>query len=217
MAQTSSRKDFSSSIDGKKIPILTLDHKWHKLFAYRGMPSQIKKKADDLNQLLMRQGKCNTELKKLKIIKKNLMDEIVPLMADATTGDVAAEKKIQNNKRLIDECNEKIDELNKGQDDLPNQIVDMNYELMVMTMEECYAMMNGNNAVIDEITEWLDNTRVELKKKVVMKQENELINQTMYSFMHDIFGADVIEIFDMKYVPERMKTPELRNGSMSSK
>lgn len=215
MAQTSSKKDFKSSIDGKKIPILTLDHKWHKLFAYRGMPAQIKKKSEELNELLMRQGKYNTELKKLKVIKKNLMDEIVPLMADATTGDATAEKKIQNNKRLIDECNEKIDELNKNQDELPDQIVDMNYELMIMTMEECYSMMNDNNARIDEISAWLDETRIELKKKVVKKQENELINQALYSFMHDIFGADVIEIFDMKYVPERMKTPDLRHGSMS--
>ena len=28
------------------------------------------------------------------------------------------------------------------------------------------------------------------------------MNQQLYSYMHDIFGADVIEIFDMKYNPD---------------
>ena len=41
--------------------------------------------------------------------------------------------------------------------------------------------------------------RIELKKKVIRKQEKERKNQALYSYMHDIFGADVIEIFDMKY------------------
>ena len=28
------------------------------------------------------------------------------------------------------------------------------------------------------------------------------MNHRLYSYMHDIFGADVIEIFDMQYNPE---------------
>ena len=28
-----------------------------------------------------------------------------------------------------------------------------------------------------------------------------MMNHQLYSYMHDIFGADVIEIFDMKYDP----------------
>ena len=44
--------------------------------------------------------------------------------------------------------------------------------------------------------------RVELKKNVVRKQEMEVANQEIYSFMHDIFGSDVIDLFDMKYNPE---------------
>ena len=44
--------------------------------------------------------------------------------------------------------------------------------------------------------------RIELKKNLVRKQEKELKNHALYSYMHDIFGAEVIEIFDMKYNPE---------------
>ena len=209
------KKDFSVSLDGRKIPLLTLDHKWYKLFALRGMPGQIKDKAEQLNALLMQQGKCNTELKKLKVVKKSLVDEIVPLMAEAAEGNREAEQRMQKNKRMIDECNERIEALGKEIDGLPEQVSEVNNQLMLMTMEECYDMLQDNDSSIDQITEWINTVRVELKKKVVKKQECELLNHTLYSYMHDIFGAEVIEIFDMQYVPERMKTPDFKHGSMA--
>ena len=52
---------------------------------------------------------------------------------------------------------------------------------------------------IEELSEWLAKIRIELKKNVVRKQELEIANQEIYSYMHDIFGADVINLFDMKY------------------
>ena len=39
----------------------------------------------------------------------------------------------------------------------------------------------------------------ELKEKLILKQEKETVNQELYSYMHDIFGADVINLFDTKY------------------
>ena len=40
------------------------------------------------------------------------------------------------------------------------------------------------------------------KKKIIRKQEKEQQNQELYHYMHAIFGAEVINIFDMKYNPE---------------
>ena len=40
--------------------------------------------------------------------------------------------------------------------------------------------------------------RIELKKNIVRKQEKEIKNHELYSYMHDVFGADVVEIFDIK-------------------
>ena len=47
---------FQSALIGKKIPILTLDNKWHKLFTQREYTSEIKRMENDLNQLLKRQA-----------------------------------------------------------------------------------------------------------------------------------------------------------------
>ena len=60
-------------------------------------------------------------------------------------------------------------------------------------------------AEIEKIAEWIAKIRIELKKNVIRKQEREWLNQEMYAYMHDIFGPEVIEIFDMTYNPDDNK------------
>ncbi|MDE7272974.1 MAG: hypothetical protein K2N95_07925, partial [Lachnospiraceae bacterium] len=68
---------FREALIGKKIPILTLDNQWHKLFTQAGANEEIQRLEDNLNEILKRQGKLNTELKSLVSFKKTLMPEIV--------------------------------------------------------------------------------------------------------------------------------------------
>lgn len=42
--------------------------------------------------------------------------------------------------------------------------------------------------------------RTELKERLIRKQEQEQVNQELYTYMHNIFGVDVIDIFDMAYL-----------------
>ena len=187
------------ALEGKKIAAVTLDHKWHQLFTRVDKTRKIVEKEQELNELLRRQGKCNTETKSIKKIKKKLMDEIVNLMEKQ---DAASIKKTEENKRLINECNEKMEQYADELLELPKQIDKVNKELMIETMRICYDNMRLNDHHIKEISKWITEVRVELKKNVVRKQEMEIANQEIYSFMHDIFGSDVIDIFDMKYNPE---------------
>ena len=82
---------------------------------------------------------------------------------------------------------------------MPVQIQDVNFELMMLTMERCYDTLQSNSAEIEEIGEWVRQVRIELKKKLIRKQEMEQENQNLYTYMHNIFGAEVIDLFDMKY------------------
>ena len=41
--------------------------------------------------------------------------------------------------------------------------------------------------------------RDELKRMVIEKQEMEEENARIYSYMHDILGSEVIELFDQYY------------------
>ena len=187
-------ESYKQALSGKKIPILTLDNKWHRLFAMMEPDRDLKRLEENLNTLLKQQGKYNTESKSIKKIKKRLMDEIVQLMEN---NDTASNKKIEENKRLIEECNTKLDEYQDRLLDLPKEIDKANYDLMIRTMEMCYEVLKVNTKEIDELGEWISKMRVELKKNIVRKQEKEIKSHELYSFMHDIFGADVIEIFDV--------------------
>ena len=199
-----SRSDdiYKPALEGKKIPVLSLDHKWHRLFTQIDTNSEIKHLEKELNELLKRQGKINTETKEIKSLKNKLMEEIRSSSMDGDSEDL---KKIEENKKLVEECNQKLESYQDEALDLPAQINEINKKLMIATMEVCYDDIKEGTEEINEISEWIDEIRVELKKKVVRKQEKQKRIQDVYAYMHDIFGADVIEIFDMKYNPDENK------------
>ncbi len=195
-------ESYEQALKGKNIPILTLDNKWYKLFKNLSEYPEILELVRQLNDLLKRQGKLNTETKSIKALKKKLMGEIVPMVDELEQNqDNSLEKKIDDNKRLIEECNEKLDAYQDELMELPGLIQSANHELMLATMDYCYKSMQTNTDEIIAIAQWITDIRVELKENLVKKQEMELYNHQMYSYMHDIFGAEVINLFDMKYNP----------------
>lgn len=209
---------YKAALTDKKIPILTLDNKWHRLFTQTEPTPAISRLEQRLNELLKRQGKLNTETKEIKKLKKKLMDEIVSVRDEMEQGQSnALEKKVEDNKRLLAECNEKLEGYQDELMELPREIEKTNQELMLLTMEICYDKLQANTEEIQETAAWVAQIRVELKKRLVRKQEKEIQNHELYSYMHDIFGADVIEIFDLKYNPEEHRPkPSLKNSRKDS-
>lgn len=194
---------FAGALQGKQLPILTLDNKWYRLLDELGKAA-VKELEEQLNSLLRRQGKLNTETKDIKKIKKKLMNEIVPMVDELEqNASQDIEKEIQNHKRLIEECNTKLESYQDELMELPREINRINMKLMLLTMEYCYDTMRENTKGIDETNEWVTRIRIELKKRLIRKQEMEQKNHDIYSYMHDIFGADVINMFDMTYNPEQ--------------
>lgn len=200
-----SRKDtvYKQALTGKNIPILTLDNHWHQLFTQTTTNAAIQSLVKQLNDLLKRQGKLTTESKDIKKIKTSLRNEIVGTMdgLDGAEPDKKSSKKLEESKRLMNDCNEKLEAYQEELMDIPKEIERVNQELMLETMESCYHTLQENTEEIDKIAEWIKAIRFELKKKIIRKQENEIKNQQLYAYMHNIFGAEVIEIFDMKYNP----------------
>jgi len=197
---------FNDALTAKKIPILTIDKKYHTLKDKVGSSALMDGKEEELNDLLKAQGKANTEIKEIKKLKKKLMQEIVEL-ADEDS-DLSSEErndKSEENSRLISECNEKIEQYEDDIMDLPREIDKANKELMLNLMDNCYDVLKSNEKEIAETAKWISQMRVELKKKLVRKTDMETANQQIYSYMHDIFGAEVIEIFDMTYKDTTLK------------
>lgn len=197
---------FREALIGKKIPVLTLDNQWHKLFTQTGDNEEIHNYEEKLNELLKRQGKLNTEIKSLSAFKKKLMQEIVSIME--LPDSPAKEKKMMENKRMIEESNQKMEDYNDELMELPKQIDEANFELMLATMRICYGKIQQNVQDIDAINKWISDFKLQLKRKVIMKQQKEIWNDETYSYMHAIFGPDVIEMFDMKYNPQNVLNKE---------
>lgn len=196
------KQEFSEALQGKRIPILTLDNKWYRLLDEEARKS-VAGLETQLNELLKRQGKLNTETKDIKKLKKKLMAEIVEMAGEAEqSGDERLTKKLEQHKTKVEECNERLEEYQDELMELPRSIDRLNFELMLATMDCCYTTMQENTEGIKKISKWVTDVRVELKKQLVRKQEMEQRNHAIYSYMHDVFGAEVLELFDMTYNPE---------------
>lgn len=193
--------DFKQALLDKKVPILVLDQKWHRLFAIHGKTDEIKKVEGELNSLLAEQGKCNQELKDLKKIKSQLMSDIVLNMNDSQNlkEEEIREKKLEDNKRLIDEINEKFENCEDRILELPAEIKKTNETLMILSMDYFYEKLRVNHEESKEIEEWITQIRIDLKKNIIRKQNRDINNREIYSYLHDIFGFDVLNIFDIQY------------------
>ncbi len=208
-----SEEKFRAALADKRIPVLILDSKWHQLFKKAGITPEIEKLEKELTDLLKRQGRINSEIKDLKKIKGELMNNIVSSMDES--GD-KSEKKVSDSKRLINESNEKMDALEDELLELPREIDKVNKELMIQTMALCYETLSENTDEIEKIADWIHEVRIQLKKNIIKKQEKEFQNADLYTYMHDIFGPDVMEIFDLRYEPT-LKKPEQKEENKDKK
>lgn len=208
---------YFESLKNTSLPVIVLDNQWHKLFEGRKKPHNVKKLEQDLNELIKKQGQCNTDIKNLKKIKTKLMDEIMENMeqSQSNPNDKKVAKKMEDNQRLIKEINEKMDECEELMVELPRQIREMNVELMVASMEACYRFLHKNGEDIVAIEEWIQKVRAELNKNILIKQEREAKNLQIYTYMYRILGPRVLDLFDIKYLkgwtpPEEFmgETPE---------
>lgn len=194
-------KDFRVFLQNKKIPVCVLDQKWHRLFAIKGKPENIAECEQELNELLKKQGQLHHEIKDLKKLKTKLMGNIVENMEgthEENAGRISS-KKLDEDKRLINDINEKLEVREDELLDLPREIDRVNKELMLLTVEFCYGNLRVNVAEIREITDWITQVRIDLKKNIIRKQNREINSRQIYAYMHDLFGAEMMDVFDLDH------------------
>lgn len=202
---------FEAALRGKQIPLLILDQKWHNLFSDTGKSKTIVKLEKKAREYLRRQSRLNQDIKELKGLKEKLMKNIMANMDEI--GQEQESKKLLEDRRLISEINEKLHLAFAELEELPEELNAVNESLMIETMEYCYEKMRTNESEIEFIRKWLEQIREEVKEKAVRKQMVEDKNREIYSYMHDIFGANIIEIFDLKYAKESLKKEEEKRQS----
>lgn len=195
-------EQYTQALKGKKIPLLVLDNKWHQLFLVDKKNKAVRQWENEENLLLQRQGKLGTELKEMKLLKAKLLQEIVENM-EAAEGNTRLQKKQDKNQRLVQEINEKIEKYEDELLDIPHQLDTVNYQLMVETVNQFYQLLKKNEENIEEIVQWVQSIREQVKEKLVRKTTLEEYNMTIYGYLHDSLGADVVDVFDLKYLKKR--------------
>lgn len=190
--------EFRKALEHKKFPLLVLDQKWHRLFAIHGKTDEIRNAETELNNLLARQGKLNSDLKDYKKVKNQLMDEIVQNM-EGSDGNASDKEKVRDkDKRMIDELNERIDAAEAELLELPQKMKQVNENLMILSMEYFYAKIKINTQESKEIEEWINQVRIDLKKNIIKKQNRDINNREIYAYLHDICGPQVLDLFDVE-------------------
>lgn len=202
-------EQYKKALKTKKIPILPLDQKWHRLFAVSGKSDRIQELEEQVDQLLKRQGQLNTESRELKKLKSTLMEHIRVNMDGANEdGKRLTKRKLEEDKRLIEEINEKLENYEEELLELPGKMDDANRELMYESIQFCYDILKDNTGVIQEISQWIRQVRIDLKKNIIKKQNCEINSKEIYSYMHDILGPEVIEVFDKEHEEIKLAIPE---------
>ena len=70
---------------------------------------------------------------------------------------------------------------------------------MMVCMEYLYGKLKENDEQITALTEWIREIRPKLTESLIERDELQTYNATMYGYMHDLFGAEITSIFDIKY------------------
>ena len=180
----------------KNIPIINVDERWLRLFPDNEKTPAIKRLEKELKELLKRQGKVNTELKDIRIVREQLTQSVLNSVEDISIPEAKRLKKQAASQRLIIESREKLEQLEKEQRELPGLIQDANNALIFESVRVCYDKIDKNKSDIDRLTQWIDETRIKLKERILIKQDKETKNQEIYTYLHAMLGAKVMEAFD---------------------
>ena len=190
-------KDFEKAIrdtlKGKKVPILVLDSRWHALFPEGNKPSEVVALEKCVNILLKQQGRLVNELKDLKKTKKKLMDGIVAGMSD---NSAQAQKKKDNQQRLLLEIKERISEESDELMTIPSQIKKVNEDLLIVGAKYCFEKLENGDREMQELMTEITALKEVLNEKSEYKAELEESIDSAYSLMHGILGHDIMNLFD---------------------
>ena len=188
---------YMQALQGKKIPLLTLDAKWHALFPDFRKTREIKRLEKELNRLIEKQGQTANDLLDYKKAKKVMMQNVIDNMTDGHEFDSPIRvRKQEKNKQLIEEINDKIAKAKEDKFQFPAEIAAKNHELLIACMQVCYTELSDNTERIEQAEAEITALREQLKNTILHKQDMEMRNTEVYKYMHNLLGPDVVEIFD---------------------
>lgn len=194
------KEEIIELIKKSRLPVLTLDRKWLDIFNTDEKSDEIAVLEKKVNTSLKSQGTINTKRDELIGLKKTLMKEIVSNM-DAEENS-RARKKVDKSKELIEDINDELLLLQDKELDVPSNINNANALLAYQSLEEIYNKIKKNDDDINSLEKWIDETRIELKKRILVREKKREENELMDKYILDTFHPEVVRQYK-KYREEQ--------------
>jgi phage terminase Nu1 subunit (DNA packaging protein) len=188
------------------ISLLILDERWNRLFINTPKTPAIEHCEQKLRELLKEEARLNTEKKEIAALKKKHMDNIIKLTPDVfEKGSEAAKKEMQQSEHEIKRINARASEIDELLENMPDRIKQANIELLENTVGVVYFKIRSSKKRVEELEKLIENTKAKLKEYIDEKESLSQDDTDIYSYFHDLLGAEELERLDNKYFAGRGK------------
>lgn len=195
----------NKKFDGKTlkkndISILILDERWNALFNNWEKTEEVLIYEKNLRELLKEEARLINEINEVNLQKKNSMDKILKL----TT--LVFEKKDEESRNEMEKCQKEINKINdrlleieKEIDSIPQKIKETNLELLEVTVNTVYFKMRQNQNRYKELEKLVEETKKKLEEYIDEKGRLGEDYTDTYSYFHNLLGGEELEKLDKEF------------------
>lgn len=206
--QTFSGELYKPQLDKKilrknDISLLMLDERWNNLFKNTVKTPEVITCEERIKELLKEQSRLISESKEIGVRKKNCMDKIISLTTEAfDNNNEDAKKEMQLCEKEINRINERTAKINEELESIPDQIKEANIELLEQAVKLIYFKIRVNQKRVNELEKIIEDTKEKLKEYIDEKESLAQDDTDIYSYFHDLLGAEELERLDKEFFGE---------------
>ncbi len=182
------------------ISLLILDERWNSLFNNVEVTSEIIAKEEKLKELLKLQSRLMVEAKEISANKKERMNRIIQLTTEVfDKNNEEAKKEMVSCEKEIKQINLRLPEIEDELENIPDRIKEANLELLEATVNVVYYKIRFNQKRIKELEALIEESKARLKAYIDEKETLDEDDTGIYSYFHDLLGAEELEKLDKKF------------------
>lgn len=195
------QKKFDKGVLRKNnISLLILDERFNSLFENAEKTQDIIRLEEKLRDLLKQEARLNTESKDIAARKKLCMDKIMQLTTEAfDKNNEAAKDEMKVCEKEIRRINERLGKIEEELDYIPDIIKETNLDLLEHTVNLVYFKIRSGQKRKDELERLIEETRAKLKEYIDEKEQLSQDGTDIYSYFHDLLGAEELEKLDNEF------------------
>lgn len=182
----------------RRLPIIIENEEWNMIFGERDEESLQELKIK-LQKLIDEDESAKDTLRSLNKEKKKTMAKILSLSDEVNNKNQRGSlKELDKHKRLLERLNVDIEEAKYLKEQLPKEISDANFSLLLETVEIGYEELTALEEDNKNINQEMIEIRDRLKELFDERNLNDAKIDVIYTMLHDSLGAKLIEKVDTR-------------------